>query len=161
MQNDLKTVFARMHGEAIQCTFCSSSREVRHYPQHKPITAPAGCETLDWALQRLLNGTLYGTIEVVILNTATAMENTLTAGELKRRGATAIEEGLKRGPVHILKRNRLAGVVLSEDEYQRLVADQRASVPGQTAMQWLLDHPGVGHLTKTQMDQRLRKERDW
>lgn len=89
------------------------------------------------------------------------MENTLTVAELKRRGAAAIEQGLKRGPIHILKRNKPAGVVLSEDEYQRLLAAQNAKVPGQTAMQWLLDNPGAGRLDKEEMDRRLRQERDW
>jgi PHD/YefM family antitoxin component YafN of YafNO toxin-antitoxin module len=46
--------------------------------------------------------------------------NTLTVSELKRRGMAAIEDGLRRGPVHILKRDRPLAVVLSEDEYQRL-----------------------------------------
>ena len=29
------------------------------------------------------------------------MNNTLTAAEIKRRGMAAIEEGLRKGPVHI------------------------------------------------------------
>ena len=32
--------------------------------------------------------------------------NTLTIAELTRRGMAAIEDGLRRGPVHIVKRNR-------------------------------------------------------
>lgn len=32
--------------------------------------------------------------------------NTLTAAELNRRGMAAIEEGLRGGPIHIVKRNR-------------------------------------------------------
>ncbi len=32
------------------------------------------------------------------------MNNILTIAELKRRGMAAIEEGLLRGPVHIVKR---------------------------------------------------------
>ena len=39
------------------------------------------------------------------------MDNILTAAELKRRGMAAIEEGLQKGPVHIVKRNRPAAVV--------------------------------------------------
>lgn len=46
--------------------------------------------------------------------------NTLTAAELKRRGMVAIEDGLRHGPLHIVKRNRPAAVVLTEEEYQRL-----------------------------------------
>ncbi|MGH8111380.1 MAG: hypothetical protein ACREPL_05515 [Rhodanobacteraceae bacterium] len=44
------------------------------------------------------------------------MENTPTAAELKRRGAAAIENGLKRGPIHLMKRNKAAAVVVSESE---------------------------------------------
>lgn len=47
-------------------------------------------------------------------------ESTLTSAETKRRGLAAIEEGLRRGPVRILKRNRLAPVIVSGDGYQRL-----------------------------------------
>ena len=49
--------------------------------------------------------------------------NTLTAGELKRRGLAAIEEKLKRGPVHVIRRNKPAAVVLSEEEFSELVRD--------------------------------------
>lgn len=89
------------------------------------------------------------------------MENTLTIAELKRRGAAAIEEGLKHGPVRILKRNKSAAVVLSESDYQRLLAARNGKVPGLTAMQWLLAHPGSGRFGKREIDRRLREERDW
>ena len=39
---------------------------------------------------------------------------TLSAREIKRRGVAAIEELLGQGPVHILKNNHPACVVLSE-----------------------------------------------
>ena len=35
------------------------------------------------------------------------MENQLTAAELKRRGLVAIEEGLQRGPLYLVKHNKL------------------------------------------------------
>ena len=41
------------------------------------------------------------------------MNNTLTVAEIKRRGMAAIEDGLRHGPVHILKRNKVAAVVLA------------------------------------------------
>lgn len=89
------------------------------------------------------------------------MENTLTVAELKRRGAAAIEDGLKRGPIRILKRNKSAAVVLSESDYQRLLAARNGKVSGLTAMQWLLAHSGPGKLGKRELDRRLRKDRDW
>jgi PHD/YefM family antitoxin component YafN of YafNO toxin-antitoxin module len=49
------------------------------------------------------------------------MDNTVTAAEIKRRGMAAIEEGLGHGPLHILKRNKPAAVVLSEAEYRQLI----------------------------------------
>jgi hypothetical protein len=36
----------------------------------------------------------------------------LTIAGIKRRGMAAIEEGLRRGPIHIVKRNKPATVVL-------------------------------------------------
>ncbi len=32
--------------------------------------------------------------------------NTVTIAEIKRRGMAAIEDGLRRGPLHIVKRNQ-------------------------------------------------------
>ncbi|MFA7503666.1 MAG: hypothetical protein WCZ28_03110 [Burkholderiaceae bacterium] len=90
------------------------------------------------------------------------MNNTLTAAEIKRRGMAAIEEGLQRGPVHILKRNRPAAVVLSEEEYQRLAGGQpRQAGPGMTALQWLLAQPSTGARDKTDIDTGLAEERAW
>jgi hypothetical protein len=95
------------------------------------------------------------------LTAKTAMENTLPIAELKRRGAAAIEDGLKRGPIRILKRNKSAAVVLSEEDYQRLLVARSGKVPGLTAMQWLLAHPQTGRIGKRELDRRLHKEREW
>ncbi len=53
--------------------------------------------------------------------------NTVSAGELKRRGLAAIEERLKHGPVHVIKRNKPAVVVLSEEEFADLVSEAERS----------------------------------
>jgi PHD/YefM family antitoxin component YafN of YafNO toxin-antitoxin module len=88
--------------------------------------------------------------------------NTLTVAELKRRGMAAIEDGLRRGgPVHIVKRNKPAVVVISEDEYQRLTLGKAATTNGMTAMQWLLSQPAAGKRSKAQIDAALKDERDW
>lgn len=89
------------------------------------------------------------------------MNNYLTAATLKRRGMAAIEEGLRHGPVHILKRNRPAAVVLSADDYQRLTGDQPVGTPGLTAMQWLLNLPATGNRSKEEIDHALAAERSW
>lgn len=95
------------------------------------------------------------------LSKVTRIENILTAAELKRRGMAAIENRLEDGPVHIVKRNRPVAVVLSEAEYQRLLSEGGKSVPGMTALEWLLGHQSNGTLTKGEIDQGLQDERAW
>lgn len=89
------------------------------------------------------------------------MENTLTVAEIKRRGMAAIEEGLRHGPVHIIKRNRPAAVVLTEEEYQRLAHGNVAKPQGLTAIQWLLLQSGTRTRSKEEIDAELKAERDW
>lgn len=89
------------------------------------------------------------------------MDNTLTAAEIKRRGMAAIEERLRRGPVHLVKRNRRTAVVVSKDEYQRLTAGKPQSVAGMTAVQWLLAQPAAGTRSKADIDDALAEERAW
>jgi PHD/YefM family antitoxin component YafN of YafNO toxin-antitoxin module len=86
------------------------------------------------------------------------MNNTVTTSEIKRRGMAAIEDGLSRGPLHILKRNRPAAVVLSEAEYQRLL--QVAIPAGLSAVQWLLNQPAAGTRSKAEIDADVQAERD-
>ena len=88
------------------------------------------------------------------------MNNTVTVSEIKRRGMAAIEDGLRRGPLHIVKRNKPAAVVLSEDEYLRLVNGKSAQT-GLTAVQWLLGHPAAGKRSKADIDASLNAERAW
>jgi PHD/YefM family antitoxin component YafN of YafNO toxin-antitoxin module len=88
------------------------------------------------------------------------MNNTVTTSEIKRRGMAAIEEGLSRGPLHILKRNRPAAVVLSEDEYQRLVNGRMTAPIGVSAVQWLLSQPATGTRSKAEIDAEVQAERD-
>lgn len=47
--------------------------------------------------------------------------NMLAAQEIKRRGISAVDEGLKDGPVHIIKNNQPQYVVLTEGRYQELI----------------------------------------
>lgn len=85
--------------------------------------------------------------------------NIVTVAEIKRRGMAAIEDGLRLGPLHILKRNRPAAVVISEEEYRRLVQDTTATLPGMSAVQWLLKQPS-GKRDKAEMDAALQAERE-
>jgi len=68
---------------------------------------------------------------------------------------------LLRGPVHIVKRNRPAAVVLSEEEYQRLLLKPVDASNGLTAMQWLLSQSSTKKRTKAQIDSDLKAGRDW
>lgn len=105
--------------------------------------------------------TLIGTtLSTVTLKIGTDM-NTLTVSELKRRGMAAIEDGLRSGPVHIVKRNKPAAVVLTEAEYQRLAHGRVATPCGVTAVQWLLNQRTAGKRSKAQIDAALKAERDW
>lgn len=89
------------------------------------------------------------------------MQNTLTVADIKRRGMAAIEEGLRRGPVHLVKRNKPAAVVLSEHEYQRLTAQRQTPHDGMTALQWLLSQPASGRRSRADIDAALDQERAW
>ena len=61
--------------------------------------------------------------------------NSLTAAALKRRGMAAIEEGLRHGPVHLMKHNKPSAVVLSQEEYARLTQGKAGAAPvGMTAV---------------------------
>ena len=86
--------------------------------------------------------------------------NSLTAAELKRRGMAAIEDGLRRGPVHLMKHNKPSAVVLSEEDYARLAQGKASTAVGMTAVQWLLSQPATGTRRKAQLDKALREERE-
>jgi hypothetical protein len=87
--------------------------------------------------------------------------NILTAAELKRRGMAAIEERLRRGPVHLVKRNKAAAVVLTEEQYEKLSQGRLgAAVSGMSAIQWLLSQPMTGTKSRRRLDRELRAERE-
>jgi PHD/YefM family antitoxin component YafN of YafNO toxin-antitoxin module len=89
--------------------------------------------------------------------------NVLTSAELKRRGIAAIELALQHGPVHLLKRNHCAAVVLSEQHFrdlQRRAA--QAPAPQQSALEWLLQQsPASQPRSKRAIDAELAAEREW
>lgn len=85
--------------------------------------------------------------------------NSLTIAELKRRGMAAIEDGLRHGPLHIVKHNRPAAVVITETEYERLVHGRVAVANGMSAVQWLLQQSSQGKYDKVALDKELHAER--
>lgn len=88
-------------------------------------------------------------------------DNILTSAEIKRHGLAVIEERLAQGPVHLMKRNRRAAVVLSEAEYERLLQGQTKSAPGQGALEWLLMQAPQGQRSRAEIDAELEEGRDW
>lgn len=54
--------------------------------------------------------------------------------------------------MHIIKRNRPAAVVLSEDEYECLAYGKVAKSPDMRAMHWLLSQPAGGKRSKARID---------
>ncbi len=53
--------------------------------------------------------------------------NTVPAQEVKRRGVAALEDKLRRGPVHVLRRNQPVCVVLSEKAFEDLLTEAAAA----------------------------------
>lgn len=88
--------------------------------------------------------------------------NTLTATELDRHGMSAVEEALKKGPVHIIQGDRPQAVILSEADYQRLCRlEKNEQAAGTVANAWefLLNHPG-GSTSPKDIHDRIEQERD-
>ena len=52
---------------------------------------------------------------------------TISAQEIKRRGISAVDEELKDGPVHVIKNNKPQYVVMDEENYIELIAEQEES----------------------------------
>lgn len=47
--------------------------------------------------------------------------NAVPAQEIKRKGISAVDEALQKGPVHVIRNNQPQYVVLSEERYRELV----------------------------------------
>jgi PHD/YefM family antitoxin component YafN of YafNO toxin-antitoxin module len=43
--------------------------------------------------------------------------------EIKRRGICAVDKALENGPVHLIKSNHPAYVIMSEQDYQEMLTD--------------------------------------
>lgn len=68
---------------------------------------------------------------------------------------------LKNGPVHIIKNNSPACVVLSEAQYARLSAHRQSGTARQnTLVQWLLHKKCSGSKSREELDAQLTAERD-
>jgi len=88
--------------------------------------------------------------------------NSIPAGDVKRRGIAALEEAAKRGPVHVIRKNRPAGVYMSEDDYARLLAASRAEARPRSGVDvWdlILKRPYEGARSKEEIDTQVQEER--
>ncbi|WP_018950450.1 type II toxin-antitoxin system Phd/YefM family antitoxin [Thioalkalivibrio sp. ALMg11] len=87
------------------------------------------------------------------------MHNVISAQEIKRRGISAVDRALEKGPVHVIQRNRPRYVILSEESYQRLSAGA-----GAQAHLWSRlmeeDLPVVAPRSRGELDQELHSERE-
>jgi PHD/YefM family antitoxin component YafN of YafNO toxin-antitoxin module len=85
--------------------------------------------------------------------------NTLTTADLQRRGIAAIEEALVFGPVHIMKHNEPAAVILQESEYQHLIKTQ-SSKQNPDAARWIINYKPAGTRSKEEIDRQIANERN-
>jgi PHD/YefM family antitoxin component YafN of YafNO toxin-antitoxin module len=53
----------------------------------------------------------------------------IPAREIKRRGISAVDEQLKDGPVYIIKNDEPSYVVLSNEQYERLIGFGASQTP--------------------------------
>ena len=56
-----------------------------------------------------------------------AAQRTIRAAEIRRRGISAVDKALKRGPVHVLRYNEPAYVIMAEDQFRELSERYRKS----------------------------------
>jgi hypothetical protein len=88
---------------------------------------------------------------------------TISDSEISSRGLAALEKMLDNGPVHVIKDDRLAYVVLTEAEYSRLKT-RRPSSAGNRPGVWdvLLGPPatGVPRRSRESIDADIAAERD-
>jgi PHD/YefM family antitoxin component YafN of YafNO toxin-antitoxin module len=56
-----------------------------------------------------------------------AVRTTIPVAEIRRRGISVVDNALKRGPVHVLKDNQPAYVILAEDQFRELSENYRTS----------------------------------
>ncbi|MES2682618.1 MAG: type II toxin-antitoxin system Phd/YefM family antitoxin [Pseudomonadota bacterium] len=95
--------------------------------------------------------------------------NAIPAQDIKRRGMSAVDALLAKGPVHVIRNNRPRYVILTEDDYSKLTrsasipANTSAgdSIPRQNIWDFLLSpRPWVGTRSKEDIDAQIAEERD-
>ncbi len=69
--------------------------------------------------------------------------NSISIADIKRGGMDALNTALHRGPAAIMKRNRVAAVVLTPDAYENLLAKAQQPATTGSALDWLLQTPAT------------------
>ena len=87
------------------------------------------------------------------------MESVISAQEIKRRGISAVDQALKKGPVHVIQRNRPRYVILSEESFRRLTAGLEAR-KGLWNRLVLEDLAPASPRSRQELDRELAAERD-
>lgn len=64
--------------------------------------------------------------------------NSITIAEIKRGGMVALDAALQRGITTIMKRNRVAAVVMTPLAYETLLDKALPPIPTTSALDWLL-----------------------
>lgn len=64
--------------------------------------------------------------------------NHISIADIKRGGMDALNAALHRGPAAIMKRNRVAAVVLTPEAYARLIQEAQRHGTAPNALDWLL-----------------------
>ena len=81
--------------------------------------------------------------------------NTLPAQEIKRRGIAAVDEVIDAGDVHVIRNNRPAYVVLTEERYRELVAEAEEAY--QVRVKTALQDVAAGRVTRGGADDLLKE----
>jgi len=81
--------------------------------------------------------------------------------EAKRRLGDVLNSAVSEGPQVVTRDGSDVVVIISVEDYQRLLQKEGALIPGMTAMQWLISHPSSGQRSKAAIDADLDSERDW
>ncbi len=81
--------------------------------------------------------------------------NTIPAQEIKRRGIAAVDELITKGDVHVIRNNRPAYVVLSEERYQELVAEAEEAY--QARVKTSLQDVAAGRVKRGTADELIKE----
>src|SRR5262245_254812 len=84
---------------------------------------------------------------------------TIAATELKRRGLAAVNGLLRKGPVHVLQRNKPACVMLTPHDYERLEAAAGGEAKAPDVWTLLKTMPTTGERSRADIDAQIAAER--